>query len=80
MDFLQDPPKDNIFYANRFLHGLQKKSKNKLCLELHDTYLLFRTFFSQGNNKLFFFIQAVPLISTREMDDTAQFTRCVQGQ
>ena len=35
---------------------LQKKSQNKLCLEPHDTYVLFRTFFSHVNNKQLFFM------------------------
>ena len=33
IDFLQDPLKAYIFYANSFLYVLQKKSRNKLCLE-----------------------------------------------
>ena len=33
---------------------LQKKSRNKLCLEPHDTHVLFRMFFSQVNNNFFF--------------------------
>ena len=35
--FLQDPQKAYIFYAIRFLYVSQKKSRNKLWLELHDT-------------------------------------------
>ena len=58
IDFLQDLQKAYIFYANHFLYFWQKKSRSKLCLELHDTYVLFRTFYSQVNNKPFFFIQA----------------------
>ena len=38
-------------------------SKIKLCLELHDTFVLFRTFFSPVNNKQFFFQSANPLNS-----------------
>ena len=55
IDFLQDPQKAYIFHVNRFLYILQKKSINKLCLRPHDTYFLFRTFFSQVNNKDDFF-------------------------
>ena len=55
MHFLQDSQKAYIFYAIRFLYAFQKKSRNKLCLEPHDTYVLFRTFFSQVNNKRVFF-------------------------
>ena len=51
LNFLQGPPKMNIFYANFFFYILWKKSRNKLCLEPHDTYVLFGTFFSQMNNK-----------------------------
>ena len=47
---------NRVLYANRFLYVLQKKSTNKLCLEPHDTYLLFRTFFSQVNKKKFFIV------------------------
>ena len=45
--FLQDPQKAYIFHAIRFLYVSQKKTQNKLCLEPHDTYILFRTFFSR---------------------------------
>ena len=45
--------KANIFYANRFLHILQKKSRNKLCLRPFDTYFLFKMFFSQVSNNFF---------------------------
>ena len=40
-----------------FFTFYRKKSRNKLCLEPHDTNVLFRTFFSQVNNKWFFFEQ-----------------------
>ena len=53
IDFLQDPKKAYIFYANRFLYFLQKKSRNKLCLRPHDTYFLFRMFLSRVNNIFF---------------------------
>ena len=36
-----------------FFYVLQKNSRNKLCVTPHDTELLFRTFFSQVNNKVF---------------------------
>ena len=49
------PLKMYIFYANRFLYVLEKKSKNKLCLEPHDAYCLLRMFFSLVNNKKIFF-------------------------
>ena len=61
IDFLQDPQEANIFYANRFLSVLQKKSRNKPCLDSHDTYVLFRMFFSQVNNKKVFFQLGSPL-------------------
>ena len=48
---LQDPQKAYIFYAIHFHYIFQKKSQNKLCLEAHDTYVLFRTFFSHINIK-----------------------------
>ena len=48
--FLQDPQKAYIFYAIRFLYVSQKKSHNKLCLEPHYKYVLFRMFFSWVNN------------------------------
>ena len=53
--FLQDPQKVYIFYAISFLCISKKKSRNKLCLEPHDTHVLFRTFFSHVNIKWFFF-------------------------
>ena len=46
---------EDKFYANSFLYVLQKKSINDLCLESHGKYVLFRTFFSQVNNKPIFF-------------------------
>ena len=49
--FSAGPQKAYIFYVNHFLYVLQKKSRNKLCLESHDTYALFRMFFSQVYNK-----------------------------
>ena len=49
--FSADPQKTFIFYANRFLYVLQKKSRNKLCVKPHDTYFLFVMFFSHVNNK-----------------------------
>ena len=51
MYFPQESQIAYIFYANYFLYILQKNSKNKLSLEPHDLYVLFRTFFSQVNNK-----------------------------
>ena len=59
--FLQEPQKAYIFYAIRFLYISQKKSLNKLCLEPHDTYVLFRTFFSHINIEQFFFYHPIPL-------------------
>ena len=53
--FLQDPQKVYIFYAIHFLYISQKKSQNKLCLKPHNTYVLFRMFFSHVNIKWFFF-------------------------
>ena len=61
MNFPQDPLKTYIFYANRFLYILWKKSRNKLCLKPHDTYVLLRTFFSQVNIKRFFTGRWYPL-------------------
>ena len=52
--FLQYPQKAYIFYIIRFVYVSQKKFWNKLCLEPHDTYILFRTFFSHVNTKRFF--------------------------
>ena len=62
MHFLQGPrQKVYIFYANSFLYVLQKKSRNNLYLRPHDTYFLFRTFFSQVTNKLCFFWLTISL-------------------
>ena len=58
--FLQDPRKTYIFYAICFLYVSQKRFRNKLCLEPHDTYVLFRTFFSHINIKQFFY-HPIPL-------------------
>ena len=52
--FPQGLLKTYIFYPNRFLYVLWKKSRNKLCVRPHDTYDLFRMFFSRVNNKQFF--------------------------
>ena len=46
MHFSQGNQKTYIFYTNCFLYILQKKSRNKLCVEPYDTYWLFRMFFS----------------------------------
>ena len=61
MHFLQGPLKMYILYANRFLYTLRKKSRNKLCLEPHYKYVLFRMFFSHMNNKRFFVQVSDPL-------------------
>ena len=55
------PLKTYIFYGNRFLYFLQKKSSNKLRLIPHDTYCLLRMFFSQVNNKQNKISWAIPL-------------------
>ena len=54
MYFLQDPLKAFIFYPIRFLYVLSKKPLNKDLLETHDYYFMFKTFFTQVNNKVFF--------------------------
>ena len=59
--FLLHPQKVYIFYAIRFLYVSQKKSRSKLCLEPHGTYLLFRTFLSHVDVKWFFFHHPIPL-------------------
>ena len=56
---MQDPQKAYNFCANHFLYVLQKNSRNKLCVSPHETYFLFRMFFSQVN--YFFFSSGVPL-------------------
>ena len=61
IDFLPNHQKAYIFYANRFLYVLEKKYRNKTCLEPHETYVLFRMFFSQVNNKWKFFHPGGPL-------------------
>ena len=45
-NFPQDSQKAYIFYENNFLYVLQKKSRDKLCLEPCDRCVLFVTFFS----------------------------------
>ena len=62
--FSADPPKAYIFYANHIIYVLQKKSRNKICLESYDTYVLIRTFFSQVYNKLLFLRRAFPFSRT----------------
>ena len=52
--FLQGPLKAYIFYANRFLDDLRKKSKNKNVLFYSFKNFLFRRFFSKMVNKTFF--------------------------
>ena len=57
MHFLQDPLKAYIFYPNRFSTFYRKiKPRNKYLLATHDYYFLFKTFFSQVNNKGFFLV------------------------
>ena len=58
-----------IYYANSFLYVLQKNSRNKLCVRPHDTYFLFRTFFSQVNNKYYAFLVrwSIPLRMGNEL-------------
>ena len=63
MAFLQDHLKAYIFYAIRFLYVFQKKSQNKLRIGTHAYYFLFNRFFSQVNNKSFFFHHPIPLIN-----------------
>ena len=55
MHFLQDPQKAYIFYPNSFLYVLPKKISNKHLMATHDYYFMFKTFFSQVNNKEIFF-------------------------
>ena len=50
------PKKGYISYAIHFLYVSQKKSQNKLCLELHDRYILSRMFFSHVIIKYIFFL------------------------
>ena len=56
------PTKQQYFLCKSFsLHFTEKVwNKHKLCMRPHDTYVLFRTFFSQVN-KTFFFQRMVPL-------------------
>ena len=54
MHFLQDPLKAYIFYPNRFLYVLPKKNRNQHLLATHDYYFIFKSFFSQMNNKRFY--------------------------
>ena len=54
MHFLQDPLKAYILYLNNFIYVLPKKTRNKHLLATHDYYFLFKTFFSQVNNKGYF--------------------------
>ena len=54
MHFLQYPVKAFIFYPNSFIYVLPKKPRNKHSLATHDDYFMFKTFFSQVNNKGFF--------------------------
>ena len=49
--FPAGPPKSVYFLCNSFSLRVSEKSRNKLCLELHDTYVLFRTFFFHVNIK-----------------------------
>ena len=59
--FSAGPLKVYIFYAICFLYVFQKKSQNKLWIRTHACYFLFNTFFSQVNNKWFFFHHPIPL-------------------
>ena len=58
--FSAGPPEILYFLCKSFIYVLQKKSTNIVCLEPHDTYVLFRTFFSQVNNNPFFWIGQLP--------------------
>ena len=53
MHFLQDPLNAYIFYPNRFICVLPKKTRSKYLLATHDYYFMFKTFFSQMNNHFF---------------------------
>ena len=56
------PPK-SIFSMQFVFFVSQKKSRNILCLEPHDTYILFRAVFSHVNIKWFFFFRCpIPLM------------------
>ena len=59
--FYAGPQKSLYFLCKSFSYVLHKKSRNKLCVGPHDTYVLFRTFFSQINNKWLFFTAGGPL-------------------
>ena len=67
MHVLQDPIKAYIFYPDRFLNVLPKKTRNKHLLATHGYYLLFKTFFFQMNNKDFFW-WSIPLILMRAIN------------
>ena len=57
-------PKRPIFSIKIFFFRFYRKSLETNYIELHDTYVLFRTFFSQVNNKWFFFRSGSPLKMT----------------
>ena len=56
MHFLQDHPEACIFYLNRFIFILPKKSRNIHLLAIHDYYFFIKTFLSQVNNKEIFWV------------------------
>ena len=64
--FPAGPPKSVYFLCNSVS---QKKSQNKQGLELHDTNILFRTFFSHVN--IIFFLSSDPLKRVRARTECA---------
>ena len=62
--FFAGPPKSLYILCKSFsLRFTEKKPRNNLCILPHDTYVLFRTFFSQVNNKRFSFTTGCPQIT-----------------
>ena len=51
--FSSGPPKSLYFLCKSFSLHFTEKSQNKLCLESHDTYVLFRMFFGYIINDFF---------------------------
>ena len=52
--FSAGTPTSQYFISKRFPYVLPQKPRNKHLLATHDYYFMFKTFFSQMNNKVFF--------------------------
>ena len=76
MHFFQDPQKP-IFSTQIILFTFyRKKLRNKYLLATHDYYFMFKTFFSQVNNKGFFWWSIDLIIQDSSLETILIIWRC----